>query len=117
MSTKAKKRVGRPERRVFPAKIKCEAVLSVWAERRKPSEVCGELGIPWQQLQSWQRQALEAMMERLRPRQEAEQRGPALGARVEKLLAKTERRVNRQNKLEKRLETIQKAGTKPTSKA
>lgn len=107
---------GTRQRRTFPAKVKCEAVLSLWAERRKPTEICRELGIPWQQLQSWQRQALEAMMERLQPRKEGEQRGPALGIRVQKLLDKTHRRVNRQNQLEKRLETIQQGATKPTNK-
>ena len=29
------------------AEQKCRAVLSVWTERRKPGEVCQELGIAW----------------------------------------------------------------------
>lgn len=57
-------------RRIFPAKVKCEAVLAVWAERRTPSEICRDLGIPWQQLQSWQSQAMAAMMASLEPRTE-----------------------------------------------
>ena len=53
MSTNAKAKTtgSAKERRAFPARVKCEAVLSVWAERRRPLEVCRELGIPWQQLQ------------------------------------------------------------------
>jgi len=46
------------QRRVFNARTKCEAVLSIWSERRKPGEVCGELGIKWASLNSWQNQAL-----------------------------------------------------------
>ena len=29
------------------AEEKCRAVLSVWTERRKPGEVCRELGVAW----------------------------------------------------------------------
>ena len=29
------------------AEDKCRAVLSVWTERRKPGEVCRELGVAW----------------------------------------------------------------------
>jgi len=111
MSTDAKaKTTGRgKERRAFPARVKCEAVLSVWAERRRPLEVCRELGIPWQQLNVWQRSAMEAMMAALEPRTPRQQdRRPALGARLEDLLEKTERRANRPERLHKRLESIQK---------
>jgi hypothetical protein len=93
------------ERREFPAKVKCEAVLALWSERRTPTELCRELAIPWQQLQNWQNQALDAMMVRLEPRPTASE--PALGSRLQKLLEKTERRTNRKTKLEQRLENIQ----------
>jgi transposase-like protein len=112
MSTNPKKTTRSRERREFPAKVKCEAVLAVWAERRKPTEICREMGIPWQQLQNWQNQALEAMMARLQPREDQQQRQPALGSRLKNLLEKTDRRVGEKNKLQKRLERIQNAGSK-----
>ena len=99
------------QRRTFTARSKCEAVLSVWAERRKPSEMCKQLGITWASLNHWQNQALAAMLKALEPRTRTEEQRPAsLGPNLEKLLEKTERRANRLNKLERRLEKIQESG-------
>ncbi len=50
------------------AEQKCRAVLSVWTERRKPGEVCRELGIAWNLLNQWQERAMEAMLLALQPR-------------------------------------------------
>jgi len=50
------------------AKEKCRAVLSVWTERRKPGEVCRELGIAWTVLNQWQERAMEGMLVALQPR-------------------------------------------------
>lgn len=113
MSTnpKTKKPPAPRQRRVFGAKEKCEAVLAVWSERRTPTEVCRELGIPWQQLNAWQKVAMEALMKGLEPRQGQEPR-PALSPRVQTLLGKTEGRFSRPSKLEKRLETIQQGSPK-----
>ena len=117
MSTNTTKKKTTREKRSFPAKEKCEAVLSVWAERRKPSEVCRELGIKWASLNAWQNQSLAAMLSALAPKGDKDQeRGPALGPKLERLLEKTEQRVNRFSKLEKRLEKIQESGQKATSR-
>ena len=116
MSTnaKTKKSPAPRERRVFGAKEKCEAVLAVWSERRTPTEVCRQLGIPWQQLNAWQKVAMEALIKGLEPRQGQEPK-PSLSPRVEKLLGKTDRRVSRPSNLGKRLETIQQASPKVPS--
>lgn len=112
MSTNAKKKSPAPrQRRVFGAKEKCEAVLAVWSERRTPTEVCRELGIPWQQLNAWQKVAMEALLKGLEPRQGQEPK-PALSPRVQTLMGKIDRRFHRPSKLEKRLETIQQTGPK-----
>ena len=96
------------ERRFLSAREKMEAVLSVWSERRKPTEVCKELGVQWTSLSHWQDRAMAAMMEALEPRtRKEEDRGPALSPRMEKLLARTEKRTARLSKFEKRLERIQ----------
>src|SRR4030042_235912 len=49
------------------AKEKCRAVLSVWTEKRKPGEVCRELGIAWTVLNQWQDRAMEGMLLGLQP--------------------------------------------------
>lgn len=102
--------VKKQEKRVFSAQEKCEAVLSLWAERRKPSEVSKELGVTWTQINQWQDKALSAMMEVLRPptRQDP-QRGPALGPKLEKMLKKVSQRTQKLSKLEQRLEKIQES--------
>ena len=46
----------------YTAEEKCRAVLSVWTERRKPGEVCQELGV------AWQARAVEGMLLALQPR-------------------------------------------------
>jgi transposase InsO family protein len=46
---------------------KCRAVLSVWTERRKPGEVCRELGVDWGILKQWQDRAMEGMLMALQP--------------------------------------------------
>ncbi len=116
--TKKPMRAEAKQKRQYSAKMKCEAVLAVWSERRKPAEVCRELGIQWGNLSQWQNRALEAMMAALEPRGKSEEeRGPSLGPKLEKLLERTQQRVSRLSKLEKRLEKIQVTGVNPTSNA
>ena len=100
------------ERKIQPkyhsAKDKCQAVLSIWAERRKPSEICHELGINWAVLNHWQNKALKAMMLALEPRNRKDgDKGPALGPKLETLLEKVEKREKKLSKLGQRLEKIQ----------
>lgn len=99
----------RRQRREFPAKVKCEAVLSLWSERRKPAEISRELEIPYQQLMNWQDQAMAAMLERLEPRKR--QVPPALGNRLQKLLEKTEKKALNSGKLSRRLESLSREKT------
>jgi transposase-like protein len=67
------------------AEQKCRAVLSVWTERRKPGEVCRELGVPWSLLNQWQDRAMEGMFMALQPRVPVE-KGVALNPRLTVLL-------------------------------
>lgn len=120
MSTKEKteanetmKQVKKPrkrrQRREFPATVKCEAVLSLWTERRKPAEISREMEIPYQQLMNWQAQAMEAILERLEPRKR--QVPAALGNRLKKLLEKTEKKAMNNGKLTRRLESLSREKT------
>ncbi len=85
-------RPGLEEKRVrrvlgHTAQEKCQAVLSVWTERRKPGEVCRELGVAWGNLKQWQDRAMEGMLLALQPQAEAEKR-VALSPRLAVLLEK-----------------------------
>jgi hypothetical protein len=69
------------------AQEKCQAVLTLWTERRKPGEVCREMGVAWGVLQQWQDRAMEGMLLALQPRVRVE-RGVALSPRLAVLLEK-----------------------------
>jgi len=72
------------------AEEKCRAVLTLWTERRKPGEICRELGVAWGVLQQWQDRAMEGMLVALQPRVPVE-RGVALSSRLAVLLEKKSR--------------------------
>jgi hypothetical protein len=76
----------------IPTTEKCRAVLSVWTEKRKPSQICEELGIKWTILMHWQNRALEGMMQALEPRRNLAQ-GAALSPRLQSLLAHREKNL------------------------
>jgi transposase-like protein len=83
---------------------KCRAVLLVWTERRKPGEVCRELGVEWGILQQWQDRAMEGMLLALQPRLSVE-RGLALSPRLAVLLKRSQAGVMK--RLDKRLKKLQ----------
>src|SRR5512135_2491730 len=83
---------------------KCRAVLLVWTERRKPGEVCRELGVDWGILQQWQDRAMEGMLLGLQPRLPVD-RGLALSPRLAVLLKRSQAGVMK--RLDKRLKKLQ----------
>ena len=83
---------------------KCRAVLSVWTERRKPGEVCRELGVDWGMLQQWQDRAMEGMLLALQPRVQVE-RGVVLSPRLAVLLKRSQ--AGMVKRLDKRLKKVQ----------
>jgi transposase-like protein len=83
---------------------KCRAVLLVWTERRKPGEVCRELGVDWGILQQWQDRAMEGMLLALQPRVQVE-RGVALSPRLAVLLKRSQ--AGMVKRLDKRLKKLQ----------
>ena len=54
------------------AQEKRQAVLTLWTERRKPGEVCREMGVAWGVFQQWQDRAMEGMLLALQPRVQVE---------------------------------------------
>ena len=87
------------------AKEKCRAVLSVWTERRKPGEVCRELGIAWTVLNQWQERAMEGMLVALQPRA-AVDKAVALNSRLAVLLERKSK-GGTMKELERRLARLQ----------
>lgn len=77
----------RRQARIFSAKEKCRAVLSLWSGRRNASAICVELGTNWGSVRGWELKGLEGIMEALEPNWRKEpQEGVRLGSRLEKLL-------------------------------
>jgi len=87
------------------AKEKCRAVLSVWTERRKPGEVCRELGVAWSILNQWQERAMEGMLVALQPRA-AVDKAVALNSRLAVLLERKSK-GGTMKELERRLARLQ----------
>lgn len=87
------------------AEEKCQAVLTLWTERRKPGEVCRDLGVAWGILKQWQDRAMEGMLMALQPRVRVE-RGVALSPRLAILLEKKSQ-AGMMKGLEKRLRKLQ----------
>ena len=93
------------EHRIFAAADKCKAVLSVWSERRKPAEVCREMGITWMQFNQWQNSALQGILSALETKKD-QVKCPPISERLEKLM---ERRSGapKPSRFGKHLEKIQ----------
>jgi len=88
------------------AQEKCQAVLTLWTERRKPGEICREMGVAWGVLQQWQDRAMEGMLLALQPRVQVE-RGVALSPRLAVLLEKKSQ-TELMRGLDRRLKKLQK---------
>lgn len=93
----------------YSAQEKAQAVLQLWTERCKGSDICRDFKINWVTLQQWQHRAMEGMLQALEPRVNLT-RGQALSPRLLALLQK-QQSTARAQKLAQRLEQIQLAKT------
>ena len=101
-------------RRQFTGMEKARAVLSIWAERRKPAEICQEMDIRWAHLNNWQNRALAGMLGALEVKKEKE-KVPALGDRLRKLLDRQmAAKEHHHSRLQQRLEKIQQGKETPS---
>jgi transposase-like protein len=91
----------------FSATQKAQAVLAVWTDRCKASEVCRQLQINFMTFQHWQRRAMEGMLQALESRVNLAQ-GEALSPRLQALLSNRQKTLNTR-RLSSRLEQIQLA--------
>lgn len=95
------------------AQQRVQAVLSIWAERRRPMEVCQELAITLKVLSQWETRALSGMLKALEAPTRREP-GPALSPKLERLLARQAlQQKGRMAKLEKRLAKLQEPKAPP----
>jgi hypothetical protein len=100
----------------YNAQQRAQAVLSIWNERRRPREVCQELGIRPSLLSAWEKRALAGMLKALESERRREP-GPALSPKLERLLARQAlQQKGRMAKLEKRLIKLQEGKSPPPSK-
>src|SRR5512143_2954289 len=83
----------------------CQGVLSGGTERRKPGEICRELGIAWTVLNQWQERAMEGMLVALQPRA-AVDKAVALNSRLAVLLERKSK-GEAMKELERRLARLQ----------
>jgi transposase-like protein len=93
------------------AEEKCRAVLSVWTEKRKPGEVCQELGVAWNLLNQWQERAMEGMLMALQSRVPVTEKTVALNLRLAVLLERKSKRGGMKG-LERRLARLQRSPVK-----
>jgi hypothetical protein len=100
----------------YNAQQRAQAVLSVWSERRRPGEVCQDLGIRPAVLSHGEKRALAAMLKALESQTRLEP-GPALSPKLERLLARQAlQQKGRMAKLEKRLAKVQEPKSPPPTK-
>jgi len=80
----------RRQLKVFSARQKSQAVLSLWSGRRNTSALTEELGVAWGVLNSWEKAAIQGMLSALDPAWKQPEEGKMrLPMRVEKLFEQT----------------------------
>src|SRR4030042_5407633 len=94
------------------AEQKCRAVLSVWTERRRPGEVCREMGVAWSLLNQGQERAMEGMLLALQPRVAVMEKRVVLNSRLAVLLERKSKGGSMKG-LERRLARLQGRPLKP----
>ena len=93
------------KKRAFDPHQKITAVLSVWTEKRSPTQMCRELSISSSLLNQWQNQAMAAMVTALSPKRPGQSK--SLNPRLNRLIEKN--LPDPTLKLQKRLRTIERA--------
>ena len=87
--TAQKKTRTRRPKRSFSAEQKCRAVLCLWSSNQSALAICRDQGISYNQLDKWQMQAFEAMVNALKPKVK-ESSQTVLSPRIQRLLARIE---------------------------
>lgn len=105
ITEKLKKRRTPPKESLLTAPERAQAVLAIWTDRVKITEVVKTLGVTYSTLMQWQERAMEGMLQALEPRVNLSN-GAALPPRIRALLDKRQQQIGKE-KLLKRLEELQ----------
>src|SRR5271168_1753798 len=105
VTEKLKKRRTPPKESPHTAPERAQAVLAIWTDRVKITEVVKTLGVTYSTLSQWQDRAMEGMLQALEPRVNLSN-GAALSPRIRALLDKRQQQVGKEN-LKKRLLQLQ----------
>jgi transposase-like protein len=105
VTEKLKKRRTPPKESPHTAPERAQAVLAIWTDRVKITEVVKTLGVTYSTLSQWQDRAMEGMLQALEPRVNLSN-GAALSPRIRALLNKRQQQIGKE-KLLKRLEELQ----------
>lgn len=92
---------------VYPAVEKVQAVLAVWTDRCRASDVCRQLKIQAMTFHHWQQRAMEGMLQALESRVNLS-KGEVLSPRLQALINNRQRQLD-SSKIARRLEQIQLA--------
>ena len=80
----------RKPQRLFGAKEKSQAVLSLWSGRRSAAALMKELQVPWGVLHGWEQRAIHGILTALDPGwKQTKETVSNLPSRVEKLIERT----------------------------
>ena len=105
VTEKVKRRRLAPAASPHTASEKAQAVLAIWTERVKTTQVMKTMGVTYLTIQQWQERAMEGMLQALEPRVNLAD-GAVLSPRIRALLDKRQQQVGKE-KLTKRLAELQ----------
>ncbi len=103
---RVEKRMAKKREKEPTAQEKSRAVLTLWTEKRKPGELCRELGVSWAQLNAWQSRAMEGILLALQPRVASVEKTMVLSRRLAVFLEKKSKGMGMKG-LEQRLARLQ----------
>jgi transposase-like protein len=112
---KQKRRHTPPKESALTAPERAQAVLAIWTDRVKITEVSKTLGVSYSTLNQWQERAMEGMLQALEPRVNLAN-GAALSPRIRALLERRQQQVGKE-RIMRRLEELQEVAPegKPAS--
>src|SRR5580692_11110283 len=95
VAEKVKKRRTPPKESALTASERAQAVLAIWTDRVKITEVVKTLGVTYSTLMQWQERAMEGMLQALEPRVNLSN-GAALPPRIRALLERKQQHASKE---------------------
>jgi transposase-like protein len=105
---KQKRRRTAPKESAHPAEERAQAVLAIWTDRVKITEVVKTMGVTYSTLNQWQERAMEGMLQALEPRVNLAN-GAALSPRIRALLERKQQQVSKERIMKRLTELVEVA--------